>query len=476
MTDYGLTPTGFVRKPANEIKNDIITGVRNVPGLENARITEGSFLGNLVDVFTNQISLAWEASEASNNAKNPDEATDESLDAVMAQVFKSRNGGRKTTLAVTLWTTATSSVSVISGNQIIQPDTEIRFETTEDATIPAAVDVIDDLSVTDITYQSGTTIRYEFGLSPDLSSVVVGDLFICTGAGFSSNNIAAKITAVNDGSDYIEVLNPLRSNSAADESAITAAGIITDGYIDSISAQSIDAGEFSATAQSVNTINTPITDWGGVVNLADGVTGREIETDDDFRTRAYTELQIAQGGTLEAIKARLRNDVDGVTYVAGEQNRTAVTVSGNLPNSYRLTVVGGTTQDIVDMIGIAGGAGIATNGSVSGTWTDPEGEPVTIFFDRVTEVKPFIIVNVTTDANYPTDGDDLIEAALLAVEFTHGEDIINLRLAAAAATVPGLLTLEVLQGLSDPPTLTANLTISPTELAVLVAERITVNS
>lgn len=476
MTDYGLTETGFVRKPASEIKADIITKIRKIPGAENTRITSGSFVGNLIDVFVNELSLAWEAVEARNNALNPDEATNESLDADLALVGKSRNGGRRTLLTLTLWTTSASSVFVVSGNQVTQPDTEIIFETTEDAIIPGAVDAVENLVINNITWQSGTTVRYTFNDTPDLSSAVAGDLFICTGAGFSSNNITAKITAVNDGSDYIEVENPLRTDAAADETGSLSTGTITDGFVDSISAQAVDIGEFSATAQSVNAINTPVNDWGGVVNLTDGITGRAIETDDEFRARAYIELQIAQGGTLEAIKARLRNDVDGVTYVAGEQNRTAVVSGGNAPHSYRLTVVGGTDQDIINMIGIAGGAGIETNGSVSGTYTDPEGEPVTIYFDRVTEVKPFIIVNVTTDSNYPTDGDQLIKDALTSLVFAHGEDIVNAKLFAAVFTVPGLLTIEVLQGLSDPPTVSTNISISPTELAVLVAERITVSS
>lgn len=472
---YGLTATGFVRKPAAEIKADIISNIRKINGLQNARINTGSVLGQLVDVFTNELSAVWEAAEARSNAMSPDEATGASLDAAMALVGKSRNGGIKTALTLTLWTFAESSVSVPAGNQVIQSATEIVFETLEDAVIPAANTALEELIISGIEWQSANTVRYTFADSPDLSTVAVGDLFVCAGASFESNNLAAKITAVDDGSDYIEITNPDRTDAAADESGTDALGAITDGYVD-VSAAAIDIGEFSATAQSINAINTPLADWVGVVNLDDGITGRAIETDDAFRARAYLELIIAQGGTLEAIKARLRSDVDGVTYVAGVENRTDEVVDGNAPHSYRLTVVGGIDQAVIDMIGEAGPAGIETNGSVSGTYTDPEGVGQTIRFDRVTEIKPYLIVNLTTNGNYPATGDDDVVALLTALEYEHGADILNYALAAALATIPGILTIEVLQGLSDPPTTTNNISIAATELAVIVAERITVNS
>jgi uncharacterized phage protein gp47/JayE len=473
---YGLTATGFVRKPASEIKSDIISNIRKINGLQNARINTGSVLGQLVDVFTNELSAVWEASEARSNAVNPDEATGASLDAALALVGKSRNGGIKTSLPLTLWTFSGFNVSIPSGNQVLQSSTEIVFETVEDAVIPGAVHSIEDLVIDAIEWQADNTIRYTFGESPDLSDFVVGDLFVCQGASFESNNLAAKITDVNDGSDYIEVLNPDRTDDVADESGSDAKGFITDAYIDGIPSQAVDIGEFGATAQSIDLINTPVADWAGVVNLVDGVTGRDIETDDDFRARAYLELIIAQGGTLEAIKARLRSDVAGVTYAAGIENRTAGIVDSNAPHSYRLTVVGGLDHDVINMIGEAGGAGIETNGAVSGIYTDPEGVEQTIRFDRVAEIKPFLIVNLTTNANYPATGDDDVKDVLAAIEFAHGDDILNYLLIAAVAAVPGILSIEILQGLSDPPTVSTNTSISPTELAVIDPARITVNS
>jgi uncharacterized phage protein gp47/JayE len=477
---YGLTDTGFDRKPASEIRADLVTAIRQINGLQNARIGAGSVLGNLVDVFSNEISAVWEAAEAVYHALNRDAASGQSLDNLMALVGKSRDLATQSTSTLTLWTLDTGgSVSVPAGNQVEQSDTQIAWETTADATIPAAVTVLEDLDVNNINWQSANTIRYTFSGSPDLSSVVTGDLLIVTGAGTSSNNGAFAITAVDNGADWIEVTNPNRSSAAADEAGSAATASTTDGLI-TVAAQAIDAGAYEATAQSIDTIVTPVSNWDGVVNLADATTGRDRETDAAFRARVALELVIAQGSTLEAIKAQVR-ELDGVTYVAGEENRTAtVDGDGNLPHSIRITVVGGTDQDIIDAIGTYKAGGIATNGSESGTYTDPEDGAHTIYFDRVTEVNIWLILNLTTTADYPADGDTLAEAAMTDYFETleHGEDIYNWRLIGALfeADIPGITAVEILQGTSDPPAATTTISIGATQIGAAAADRITVNS
>jgi len=85
---------------------------------------------------------------------------------------------------------------------------------------------------------------------------------------------------------------------------------------------------------------------------------------------------------------------------------------------------------------------------------------------------------VTTDANYPTDGDTQISDLMVTygATLTNGDDVLNYKLIDAIASVPGILTIEIKQGLSDPPTLTANIAIANDEVAITTADNITVSS
>lgn len=474
---YGITSTGFVIKPTSVLRASTVESIREINGFTNARISTGSILGQLTDITVNEIGLLWEGLDAFVNSLNKDNATGQSLDNLFALVFKSRVLASPSDVTLTLWTLGAGGVSVPAGSQTKQSTTGVLWETTEDATIPAAVDSLTALNVNNINWQSGNTIRYTFSGSPDLSSLAAGDLLIVSGAAYDANNGAFAITAFNNGSDWIEVTNLMRSDAVADEAGSDAAADTTDGLI-TVAAQSVESGAYAASAHSIDTINNPITDWDGCVNLADAQTGTDRETDAEFRTRVAGELTISKGSTLEAVKAQIRK-VDGVTYVASEENRTATTDgNGNAPHSQRFTVVGGLDQDIIDAIGTYKAAGIETNGAQSGTWIDPEGESVTLYFDRVTEVNPWAIVNLTTTSDYPADGDTAVVNALVGIELDHSEDIINYKCKAAIANaeIPGITDIELLLSFSNPPTTEINLSVGATELGVFVADQITVNS
>lgn len=255
--------------------------------------------------------------------------------------------------------------------------------------------------------------------------------------------------------------------------------ITTEGDTESITvdAQSLTAGAFEATIGTINEVVTGISGLDLVSNLEAAIVGRSQENDAEAKVRVANELTIAQGSTIAAIKAQLLQ-VDGVTYVTAQQNRTASIVDSNAPHSYRFTVVGGTDQNVIDTIGFYGAGAIETNGTESGTYTDSEGVPVAIFFDRATEINPYIIVNLTVGADYPASGDDTIAAAVEAKEFESGQDLYNYLLiqATANAEVPGIESMVIYQGESPSPTDSDTITVDADEIINITLDRITVNS
>lgn len=83
--------------------------------------------------------------------------------------------------------------------------------------LPSGKVLLSSLDVDTIAWQSGNTVRYTFNGTPDLSGVEVDDKYVATSSTNSSNDGCFNITAVNDGSDYIEVYNPDRGDGTDDE-------------------------------------------------------------------------------------------------------------------------------------------------------------------------------------------------------------------------------------------------------------------
>ncbi len=90
-------------------------------------------------------------------------------------------------------------------------------------------------TVSAINHQSGNIVRYTFSGTPDLSGISVSNLLVCTGAVNTEHDGVFVISVVNDGSDFIDIINPAISDNSLDE---------TTGA----------------------TVETPHGDWNGAVN------------------------------------------------------------------------------------------------------------------------------------------------------------------------------------------------------------------
>jgi len=85
------------------------------------------------------------------------------------------------------------------------------------------------LDVDAVNYQAGSKFtRYTFASTPDLSELSFGDYISVTGSTNPSNDGLYQIQAVNDGSDYVDVLNQNRSDTSEDEASSPGTGIISN--------------------------------------------------------------------------------------------------------------------------------------------------------------------------------------------------------------------------------------------------------
>ena len=81
-------------------------------------------------------------------------------------------------------------------------------------------------------------------------------------------------------------------------------------------------GVIPAPANSMTEILTQIAGWDSITNPQAGVTGRNIETDAELRLRRASSLRVQGTATVEAIRARLLQDVPNVTSVTISENVT----------------------------------------------------------------------------------------------------------------------------------------------------------
>lgn len=270
---------------------------------------------------------------------------------------------------------------------------------------------------------------------------------------------------------------------SGDEDAVfetdAAATIAGGGTVDA-ACTATTTGAISAPSGALTVIKTPVSGLTSVTNSADATLGSDEETDAELRARRNTQLQQSKKGTLEAIRTALL-DVDNVEAVAGYEN-TGSTVDGDgrPAKSFEMVVKGGTDQDIIDAVWEAKPAGIETYGSSSGTATDSQGDSHTIYFSRPTELRMYVIVDITQESGYTVTSAQ-VKAAINTYEaaLNMGDDVLPASeiIPAIVDEVDGIrdITIKVSKHPTTPPVSDAPIAVDADELATFADGDMTVN-
>jgi uncharacterized phage protein gp47/JayE len=141
VTDYGPTPTGFVRKPLEVILEEIAAAQRATID-PNWNTEADTLAGQYNGIIADQIAQLWEVQEAQYYALSRD-ADNNALDIIGALTGTARRGATKSTVTLTLSLNASTTVpagSIVS----VLGDPSIRVVTLADAVrggSPGTVDV-----------------------------------------------------------------------------------------------------------------------------------------------------------------------------------------------------------------------------------------------------------------------------------------------------------------------------------------------
>ena len=182
-------------------------------------------------------------------------------------------------------------------------------------------------------------------------------------------------------------------------------------------AKAIEASDYKPAAGTITVIESGVYGVVSVTNPNDGTLGRARETDAQLRFRML-QTSSAASGTPEGIYTAV-SQVNGVTYASVLENFTDTTnAAGMPPHSIMPVVDGGDDNEVALAILETRAAGIQFTTSANipaATWESvsvinpANGQPVVVWFVRPTNTAADIAIDISTDANFPTDGQQLIK-------------------------------------------------------------------
>ncbi len=222
--------------------------------------------------------------------------------------------------------------------------------------------------------------------------------------------------------DVIIPVGALVSDSNNNVLSCTSQGQIpASGHIDLPFAY-LTPGPIPCPAGSVNFIYRSINGWDSVINAADGVLGRNVETRAEFEYRRQQSIFKNSRGFLQSIQGEVIS-VPGVLDAYTTQNNTdaPVTIGGVtlLANSIYVAVVGGDQQAVAQAIFDKLPPGPPMNGNTTVTVQDtnsgytPPYPSYEIKYETPTPLTIFFEVSIVNSTGVPSDALAQIQTAII---------------------------------------------------------------
>lgn len=269
------------------------------------------------------------------------------------------------------------------------------------------------------------------------------------------------------------------STSDTKKAFLTDSDATISGGTATVTATAEFTGATEAVAGTITVIDNPLFGLDSVTNATDADVGSDEETDAELRERRELSTVALGQNLVDALFGRVSN-LDGVTDALVISNGTDAVDANGIPAHQFLTVVrGGTNADIANAVWINTPQGILSFGSITEVITDSQGFQQNVKFSRPTDIDIYFDVTVTTDTNYPVDGDAQIKAAIATYgndNFSIGDDIIYSQFYTPINSIPGVLTVVLKVDTVFPAVGTSNITISADEIGNFDTSLITVTS
>lgn len=504
----GLSDTGFTPKTSSEIKSELrielSDSYANIG--ETINTDPSSRFGQNINVFSKQLSEAWDAMQDIYNSYFPLTSTKSSLDNANSLTDTTRLKARSSAAVVLL---------IGDGGTVVEQGSKIAVvDSTEDFMLsnknPAGPDDLSDYVIADESTLSALVLD---GVA-ESGTIKIGYDGNYYTAQWNDNAAAIKsgleglsgVTTVDVKGDFtgteLGMIDPnfvfieLISSSLASKELLIDANLLLDSNDDPLevlskyaiqaNTLSVKSGPIRALAGTLIHPKTVISGWDFSYNPNKAVEGRLVEEDGNYRLRRYEELArkgtATAGGIREAVIEAINSDIYNVSLV---QNDKDTEVDGALfpnkmpPKSFEIFVNAtdddSTNDAIAQSIYDAKSLGIEAvstdGGSRSGEYTDVNGKPGLIIpFSSTVDVPIFVTVQRTKTPDYPDDGDEQIKNNLIAYfnQFEIGRIVLHHGLFTPVNLVIGMSKVVILIGTSASPTLEDNIPITAYQTATTV--------
>jgi len=369
--------------------------------------------GTLIDVVSETIAEQWQLAEQTYAARFPSTSQGVQLDYVGQINGIKRQAPQKST--VFLGYQGINGTIIPAGNQVKSnrgdvyetlteqsiDNTKINKGETQVITVLNNHDYIVFIDDNSVQYTSSGTATIE-----EITNGIINEINLQT----LTLLVEAEAIDVSSGTFYIT------SNDGERAFTLTLnVDFQLNLFWTPIKIQALVAGALEAEAGTITTIVTPVVGLNAVDNFTEVTLGSLLQTDDNYRVSLFQEVRRLGGGSLEAIKDRILNSVQGVILVRAFENDTMILdpVTGRPPKSIEILVEGGADEDIANELWLAKGGGIETFGNVSVIITDSQGDLRNIKFSRPVKAYIWFRITLTVNTQFPSDGSALIKEKIV---------------------------------------------------------------
>ena len=338
-----LTPAGLLIRRFPEIQSAIELAIQQQTAT-SLSFDPDLILGHIVSILSAEFTVFEQALQALYDAKDRDKASGTALDALLYLVGLTRIGQSKTSgdLKFTTENDTTIPIGYISEN----PSTRDRYVTTEahfntvsnciEAVFEIAVALPEDASVT-LTVNSAdyTVIAAAGATNLEVTTALKAAIDLDTAATWSATLEGEFIVITTTGTSNLDVsslqyLEPVRT-------------------VGLVPAEAQEAGMLYAPAETITAGISPLSALISVTNVLTFGTGRERETDTEFRIRAAKSLAVSGSATYAALLASLLN-LDEITAVNIVENATSSIDSSGVPAHAFEVIIDAPDTDDIDQI------------------------------------------------------------------------------------------------------------------------------
>lgn len=477
----GLTDAGFViKRLADILADDRALAVQLFIDLvavgDTVDVSDSSALGRLISLAAPSEADLWEAAQEVYAAFDPNSATGIALDNLVAYAGLTRKEQTFTTSSILV---AGDTNTLIPVGQTVSSSTTGEQFTTVGAIslspsnasgITVSVVTLQDSTAYTITYANTTTsntITYTSDASATVAEILTGLQSVIAGAHPTLTASVVGTTLVIDRNDIFQTVNFTTSANLGITKVRTVGEVVA-----------INSGVIEQPANTIDTILTPMLGWDSVINPVAATPGEERETDEELRLRFRNGKFDRATNTLDAIYSALIN-LDNVSEVTIYENDTSVVDANGVPaHSFLPIVSGGLSTDIANAIWDNKPIGILSYGNTTVSINDVQGFPHDVSFSRPDPVVIYISMDITTDVNFPPNGNDAIKSALISyfeANFGTGDDVIYSRLYTPINSIPGHEVVSLTIGTSPSPVGTTNVPIAFSDIASLSSVNIIIS-